>query len=256
MFKVSEMLEKAMKGFFIIAVAFGFYLTYIIINLYFLTPTTTTEGRGHETLTEEEHYQIGLTSLSIFNYIEPIGLLEPHLSYYNSGTGFLITGYYNDAATLLEISLTKVQKLHHECFIRNNLALSYEKLGDITANNSPTVSQEYYGKAVTTIQEAPPACFPPPPPEGGSEDENENPPQHPQMGEGEAEEFRQNGESMEETEERSQSKSDNLDAEGQTQANKEQLQENLDNTNSNNMNSQDRGEQEENSNKQPADKPW
>lgn len=192
---------------------------------------------------------------------------EPYKAYYNAGTAYAEHEDYDPAEAFLTTSLGKVDYVYSECLIRNNLAYVYEKQGDYYKESDMLdTAQNYYDKAVTTVKEAPTACFPPPPPSGGNGDQ-ENPDSNgggeggTDSGEGlpdkEAKpDVSGTGESMKETQDSSQSKSNGIESEkGDPQSAGDQIKDEMEQSKGSYENSQDQSDQQQNQGS-PIEKPW
>jgi len=184
--------------------------------------------------------------------------MEPYKAFYNAGTAYAQNGDYASAEAFLTASLAKVDYDYNECLIRNNLSITYEKLGDYYKESELLdTSESYYDKAVQTVQEAPLACFPPPPPSGSGEGEGEG---EPSISDDKAEpDTSGTGEELEKTEDSSQEKGDQVrDEQGDPEDGKGQVEEELDQSKSESDNKQDQADQEENNETSPeqVEKPW
>lgn len=192
--------------------------------------------------------------------------MEPYKAFYNAGTAYAQQQDYESAELFLTEALAKVNYIYSECLIRNNLSITYERLGDYYAESEQMSSAEsYYDKAVVTVQEAPLECFPPPPSgggdsDGGSEGEGseESGGENPAPLNDEAKpDVSETGEDMEQTESESQSKGDQIRSEqgnpvdGQQQVENEQNQ-----GNEQTSNQSDQTGQEQNQSSNPVEKPW
>lgn len=185
--------------------------------------------------------------------------MEPYKAYYNAGTAYANNEDYERAELFLSESLARVDYVYNECLIRNNLAYSYEKQGDYyVASEMPDIAETYYGKAVTTVQEAPPVCFPPS--NGGSggekEGESENGPLPDQTAEPSDS---ATGENMEKTEASSDAKGDKIrEADGDSTDGKEQVEQENNQSTGETGNREDQTAQEKNSETSPeqVEKPW
>jgi tetratricopeptide (TPR) repeat protein len=182
--------------------------------------------------------------------------LEQWLAYYNSGTALSAEGKYEKSISELNTALNYTQGvIPNECYVRANLALSYEKYADELKNAGDTLNADKnYWSASNIVEQAPMECFPPS--SGGNSDSDET---------------SQTGESMDKTKERSDSKnSENQEepsddpstpgdepteepGEGEAQSDRDKIQEQMDESNA------DRREDEAadgDSSQQPNSKPW
>lgn len=183
--------------------------------------------------------------------------MEPYKAFYNAGTAYANNGDYENAQFFLSESLAHVDYVYNECLIRNNLAYSYEKLGDYYAvSEMPDSAKSYYDRAVTTVQEAPLICFPPPSGGAGGSEDGEGEPLPGQTADtGDSGQ----GESLEQTEESSGAKGDQIRKdEGSSDSGKEQVEGENSQATGETDNREDQAAQEENSaaSPEPVEKPW
>lgn len=188
--------------------------------------------------------------------------MEPYIAYYNAGTALAKAGQPIDAEFYLKAALSKVDYAPNECYVRANLAMVQEQLGDYyRVAGMLSTAEKLYSDAVTTIAESPMTCFPPPPPSGGDGDQNpegegspgEDNPLTPQDKEPSDHE---NGEKMKETEERSSEKErEAKESQDESSNGKEQVEQEMNQSSSDTSNQEDANEQRENQGN-PVDKPW
>lgn len=179
--------------------------------------------------------------------------MQPYLAFYNLGTAYAESEEYLEASVFLSTALAKVDYVYHECYIRNNLSLVYEKMGDeYMADAQPSSAEDAYRKAVETVADSPLECFPP---TGGGSGDGEG---QPESGEG-APDVSENGKQMKETEKRSEGKEGKAkEAQGKTESGKDKIQQEKDQSTGEMNNSNDQKEQQENNkpDQPPVEKPW
>jgi tetratricopeptide (TPR) repeat protein len=183
--------------------------------------------------------------------------MEPYKAYYNAGTAYAKNKDYPAAERFLTQSLAVVDYDYNECLIRNNLAITYEKLGDFyTKSKMVDTAESYYDKAVTTVQEAPLLCFPPPPPPSGGEGTPSEDGQ-PVPGDSADPDTSETGEELKETEDSSQGKGDEIrDGKGDEPDGEEQVEKELGQSTGETSNREDQQQQETNKTPEQVDQPW
>lgn len=181
--------------------------------------------------------------------------MEPYIAYYNAGTALAKANQPLAAEQYLGKSLSKVDNDYNECYIRNNLAKVQELLGDYyMMDDAASTAENYYAKAVTTVMESPGVCFPPPPPNSGEGEGDKDNPLTPQD---QKPEDSENGESMKDTQERSEKKEGEAkEAQGETSEGKDKVEQEMDQSKSEIENQEDVSEQKENQSNNQVDKPW
>jgi tetratricopeptide (TPR) repeat protein len=180
--------------------------------------------------------------------------LEQWLAYYNSGTALSAEGEYEKAIPELNQALSYIQgSVPNECYVRANLALTYEKYADkLSAEGDTLNADKNYWSASDVVDKAPQECFPPN--SGGSST---------------SEETSETGESMEQTKERSDSKNSTNSEDGtseepsegeepdngedEAQSDRDEVQEQMDNSDADRK--QDEASEGDGST-EPNSKPW
>lgn len=173
-------------------------------------------------------------------------VLEEWLAYYNSGSSLAAEEKYSEAIQDFQKAKNLVNgKIPAVCYIDANLAISYEKNGDLLAEKQNKVEAEKnYLLAVEVADASPPECSTP---EGGGTGESLSETRESASGKAEAlaegEEDSDTGTGNQEPEQPNESSTDG----------REQIQEQLDQSDSDRQIDE---QTEENQGKEPASKPW
>jgi hypothetical protein len=87
--------------------------------------------------------------------------VESHKAPFAAGDGRALAGDYDGARRLFQDALAKVPRGSvDECFVRVNLSLATEKLGDAAADGRAASSAAaLYAEALAVVEAAPPGCF-------------------------------------------------------------------------------------------------
>ena len=244
--------HKAIQIVFVIGTIIGVLLLGRIIFVMSMAQFVNSESRTGEHDPAELYYLIQAYSGDF---------MEPYKAFYNAGTAYAENKDYASAEIFLTAALGKVDYEYNECLIRNNLAITYEKQGDYyKLSDQPDIAANYYDKAVTTVTEAPLACFPPPPMAGDMEDSEDGNPNESDEGlpsDNATPDTSKEGENLEKTEETSQDKGDSIRGEKSDEVDgKSQVENETDQSTGETGNREDQEQQEGNSSGQPVDRPW
>lgn len=174
-------------------------------------------------------------------------ILEEWLAYYNSGSSLAAEGKYSEAIQDFQKAKILVNgKIPAVCYIDANLAISYEKNGDLLAEKQNEVEAEKnYLLAVEITESSPPECSTP---QGGGTGESLS-----QTGESAADKAEALAEGDEDSDTDTGDQETEQPNESSSPDGREQIQEQLDQSDSDRQLDE---QTEENQGKEPANKPW
>lgn len=115
-----------------------------------------------------------LQEIAVVDQLKTANITQPWIAYYNSGTLRVAGSETVEGVEELKQALTLVgNEFPGECYVRANLAIGYEHLGDEQKEKRNNLTAAgYYILAERTIAEANPACFPSGNSSGQGEDDN------------------------------------------------------------------------------------